>query len=226
MSSNITSWNFDKKVLPTDIVRDYIDLINEKFRGGISTSSPYVGQLSSLIKFLNENSFVDHTGFDTDNKLEESDLDTFLRRLRLTRAEQRRLKVLGLEGAERLLNSKINKTHFNKTVLTASDVKDYIKIVNTEFGGKIPTDISQAAQQSSLIKFLNDNLFVYRTRFDTNTLLEVSDFDKFFERLHDEQEDELLRAATEQNLYALEDVKLERERAKQLERERVEQERL
>ena len=117
--SKITSWNFDKNILPTETVKKYIKIVNKKFRGGISTNNPYVGQLSSLIKFLNENSFVAHTGFDTDNKLEESDLDTFIRRLRLTRAEQRRLKVFGMERVERLLNSKINKTHFNKTVLTA-----------------------------------------------------------------------------------------------------------
>ena len=225
--SKITTSNFDKNILPTDIVKGYIDIINEEFDGGISTNNQYVGQLSSLIKFLNENSFVDHTGFDPDHKLKESDFDTFVRRLRLTRAEQERLQKLGLEHAERALNSKIITKNFAKRILPADTVDDYIDIVNEEFDGNIPTrNTSYNERLNSFIKFLNDKLFVYRTGFDRDYHLKESDFEKFFERLRDEQEDKLLRDATEQNVHALEEVRLERERAKQLERERVEQERL
>ena len=224
--SKITTSNFDKNILPTETVKSYIDIINEEFGGGISTRNPYVGQLSSLIKFLNENSFVAHTGFDPDNKLEESDLDTFIRRLRLTRAEQRRLEKLGLEHAERLLNSKIITKNFARNIQATNTVDAYIDIANEEFDGNIPYDTPYNERRNGFIKFLNDNAFVYRTGFDRDYYLEESHFEKFFERLRDEQEDELLRDATDKNLIALEEVRLERELAKKSEQERIEQERL
>ena len=180
--------------------------------------------MNQLVKFLNEKSFVAHTGFDTKSTLTESHFDTFFKRLRFVRAEQERLQKLGLERVECDLNSKITNTNFDRNL--TGTIKNYINIINNEFGGDISTNKPYVAQQSKLAKFLNDKLFVYRTGFDTRSYLTESHFDTFFERLRAEQEDEQLRFVTEQNLYKLEKVRIERERAEQLEPERAEQERL
>ena len=66
-------------------------------------------------------------------------------------------------------------------------IKNYINIINNEFGGNIPTNTTFVAQLSKLTKYLNYNSFVARTGFNPNGILQESHFDTFFGQLRAER---------------------------------------
>ncbi|KAK8841367.1 hypothetical protein M9Y10_026982 [Tritrichomonas musculus] len=81
-----------------------------EFDGGIPTNATYIVQLSKLVKFQIDNSFVDRIGFDTKSTLKDSHFDTFFGQLKAEQ-EDEKLRIEAEQNLRKLEEARLELEH-------------------------------------------------------------------------------------------------------------------